>query len=204
MKLRILGAGGHAKVAIEAWRSRDGEVIALHDDRAGLDGQCVLGIPVEGSLDAGLASADLLHIAIGDNVARARIAADQVDARFPQIVQDLARVSPTARIGAGTLICAGAVVQPDAEVGRHAIINTLALIEHDCVIGDFCHVAPGVRLGGGVHVDRGALVGIGATVLPGTRIGSEAVIGAGAVVVRDVAAGDVVVGNPAAPLERPG
>ena len=46
-------------------------------------------------------------------------------------------------------------------------------------------------------VERGASLGSGAVILGGLRIGREALIGAGAVVTRDVAAGETVVGNPA-------
>ena len=56
---------------------------------------------------------------------------------------------------------------------------------------------PGVVLAGGVLVGPGAFIGAGATVLPERTIGAGATVGAGAVVTRDVAPGDVVVGNPA-------
>lgn len=49
-------------------------------------------------------------------------------------------------------------------------------------------------------VKRGASIGAGAVILPGLVIGERAMIGAGAVVTRDVADDAVVVGNPAAPL----
>jgi UDP-2-acetamido-3-amino-2,3-dideoxy-glucuronate N-acetyltransferase len=49
-------------------------------------------------------------------------------------------------------------------------------------------------------VERGASLGSGAVILGGLRIGRDALIGAGAVVTRDVAAGETVVGNPARPL----
>lgn len=51
-------------------------------------------------------------------------------------------------------------------------------------------------------VEDGASIGSGATILGGVRIGTEALVGAGAVVTRDVAAGQTVVGNPARPLVR--
>lgn len=49
----------------------------------------------------------------------------------------------------------------------------------------------------GPHVEAGAIVGANVTLLPALRIGAGALIGAGAVVVGDVAPGVVVVGNPA-------
>jgi acetyltransferase-like isoleucine patch superfamily enzyme len=47
------------------------------------------------------------------------------------------------------------------------------------------------------HVERGASIGSGVTLLCGIKVGSNAVIGAGSVVTRDVPAGAIVAGNPA-------
>jgi UDP-2-acetamido-3-amino-2,3-dideoxy-glucuronate N-acetyltransferase len=52
-------------------------------------------------------------------------------------------------------------------------------------------------------VERGASIGSGAVVLGGVRIGERALVGAGAVVTRDVASGVTVAGSPARALARP-
>ena len=65
------------------------------------------------------------------------------------------------------------------------------------MIGTSVHVCPGVRLAGHVIVESGAFIGIGATVVQNVRIGFEAVIGAGAVVIADVDPMTTVVGVPA-------
>ncbi len=65
------------------------------------------------------------------------------------------------------------------------------------MVGDGAHIAPGARLAGEVVVETCAFVGTGAIILPRLRIGQGAVIGAGAVVTRDVPDNAVVVGNPA-------
>jgi sugar O-acyltransferase (sialic acid O-acetyltransferase NeuD family) len=175
-------------------------VSALHDDRPDRLGGHVLGVLVAGTVEEAIATEDALHIAIGDNDARARVAAQVDGERFPIVVHAAALVSPSAEIGPGVLVCAGAVVQAEARIGRHTIVNSQALVEHDVEIGEFSHVAPGVRLGGAVRIGEGAFVGIGAVVLPGIRIGANAVVGAGAVVIRDVPDSAVVVGNPARPI----
>ncbi len=82
------------------------------------------------------------------------------------------------------------------------VVNTGAIVEHDCLIGDHAHTATRARLAGGVKVGRSAFVGARhAVVQQGIAIGVEAVVGAGAVVIRDVAAGAVVVRIPSRRLE---
>ena len=75
--------------------------------------------------------------------------------------------------------------------------NSGAIVEHECIVGDFAHIAPGAVLSGNVHVGEGTLVGVGARVIPGIRIGAWATVGAGAVVIEDVPDGATVVGVPA-------
>lgn len=202
MSLRILGAGGHAKVAMEAWRSTTGTVVAVYDDDPALLNCLILGVRVLGPISAAIDHQDALHIAIGSNDARQRIAARVDDSRCPVVAHTGSQVSASARAAAGSLICAGVVVQADAKIGRYTIVNTLALVEHDVVVGDFSHIGPGVRLGGGVRIGQGVLVGIGAIVMPGLTVGDGAIVGSGAVVIGDVPAYDVVVGNPARFIAR--
>jgi sugar O-acyltransferase (sialic acid O-acetyltransferase NeuD family) len=195
--LHILGAGGHAKVAAEAWQSSGGRLEAFHDDDPARWGQRLLGHSIHGGLADAVAAGGLLHIAIGNNEVRRRIAGGLSDDRFPAVVHGASILSPTALLAAGALLCAGAVVQAEARIGRHVIVNTSAVVEHDVVVEDFAHIAPGVRLAGGVHVGEGALIGVGAIVLPGITVESAAIVGAGAVVLADVPAGTTVVGVPA-------
>ena len=101
------------------------------------------------------------------------------------------------------MVFAQAVVQPDSRIGEGAIINTAATVDHDCRLGGFVHISPGVHLGGGTQVGNGAWVGIGACTRQQIRIGKNAVVGAGAVVVKDISDGLTVAGNPAKPLIRP-
>ena len=194
----ILGAGGHAKVAISALRSAGWTVTGAYDDDAALLGRQINGVAVLGDVAAGFATGLPLHIAIGSNRARRSLAERGRD--WATAVHATALLDAAAEVGEGSLVCMGAIVQVDARVGRHVIVNTGAIVEHDCLIGDFVHLAPGVKLAGAVEVGEGAMIGLGAQVLPGLTIGAGATVGAGAVVIRSVPEGQVVAGCPAKQL----
>jgi acetyltransferase EpsM len=91
----------------------------------------------------------------------------------------------------------GAVIQSSSQIGKHVIVNSSSLIDHDCVVGDYAHVAPKTALCGLVSVGEGTLIGVGTVVIPGIKIGKWCVIGAGSVVVKDIPDYAVAVGNPA-------
>jgi sugar O-acyltransferase (sialic acid O-acetyltransferase NeuD family) len=191
--ISIVGAGGHAKVVAATIRAAGHEVAAVYDDNVSLWGSLLLGTEIRGPVSRVSGRA---VIAIGDNRARQAIASE-LGASWVSVCHPSATVHESAEIGAGTVIFAGAVVQPDTVIGAHGIINTAASVDHDCRLRDFVHIAPGVRLCGGVSVKEGALVGVGASVCPSVSIGSWAVIGAGAVCVSDVPDAVTVTGVPA-------
>jgi len=180
-------------------------VVGCLDDHPDRIGHEILGIPVIGPISQ--ASFEDLHIkhaviAIGSNVTRKRLAEyapESVD--WITLVHRHAYVAGSARIGKGTVIFAGAVIQPNVRIGSHVILNTSASIDHDGQLQDYVHVAPGSHLAGAVTVNEGTLVGIGSTIVENTLIGSWAVIGAGAVVTQDVPPNATAIGIPAKVVE---
>lgn len=97
-------------------------------------------------------------------------------------------------IGAGSLICAGAVVQPNVNVGKHVVLNTSCSVDHDSVIEDFANVMPRACLCGITLVGEGTVIGAGAVVIQTKKIGKWSIVGAGATVLGDVPDGVTVVG----------
>lgn len=113
-----------------------------------------------------------------------------------------AYIAENVKIGNGTQILAHATVCVEVILGRSCIINTRASIDHECILGDGVHVCPGACLAGCVEVESGATIGTGAIILPRKKIGERAMVGAGAVVTKDVPPFSVVVGNPAVIIKR--
>ncbi|WP_211259582.1 acetyltransferase [Belnapia moabensis] len=206
LRVVIIGAGGHAKVIIEAVRAQGGEVVGLVAQAN--DSAPVLGAPILGGDEVLPAlraqSLDAAIIAIGNNALRERLGrkAQSLGFALPHVVHPTAFLSPSARLGAGVVVMARAVVGTDTSVADLAIINTAAAVDHDNSIGLAAHIAPGCALAGTVRVGARALVGVGSALRPGIRVGADAIIGAGSTVVADVPDAAMVGGAPARPLRR--
>lgn len=119
-----------------------------------------------------------LALAVGNCQARlhmlevAHVAAfDLVRALHPSSI-----ISPSAEIGCGSVVAAGAVIGPDARIGRAVIVNTCASVNHDCHVGDAVHLGPGTRLAGAVRVGTASWLGVGSVVMQAICIGSKSTI----------------------------
>lgn len=205
MRVIVVGAGGHGQVVadiIMKARAAGADVTALGfvDDDAKLFGREILGLGVLGTThDLTEIAHDAIVVAIGSNAVRARVCSELI-ARGERLVS---AVHPSAQIGngvlieAGAMIVAGAIVNTGSRIGIAAIVNTGATVDHHTFVGACAHIAPGVHMGGEVRVGDRALVGIGAVVLPRISIERDAIVGGGAVVIADVPPGATVVGVPA-------
>ena len=195
----VIGAGGHAKVTIEAIQSNQKLAIRLFDMNPKKNGQSVLGCPIS-PLDLANITQDLnqFTVAIGDNSTRESIFTLLCTKYSPaNAIHRCLTLSPSAHLGAGLMIFAAAVIHSDVVIGHNSIINTAAVIEHDCIIDPHVHVGPNATLCGNVAVGCGSFVGAGAVILPGVRIGHRSIVGAGAVVTKNVGDNQVVMGCPA-------
>lgn len=115
---------------------------------------------------------------------------------IPLLIHKDAIVSPYARIGDGTCVMAGFVVNASAHIGENCIINTGSVVEHDCKIGDNTHISPNVSLSGGTKIGNNTHIGIGSSIIQGVTIGNNVAVGAGAVVIDDIPDNVISVGVP--------
>lgn len=122
-----------------------------------------------------------------------------------------AHVLPDARIGAGCNICDGVFIENDVVVGDNVTVKCGVQLWDGVTLEDDVFVGPNATFTNDIRprskvypaaflrttVEQGASIGANATILPGLRIGRNAMIGAGAVVTRSVPPNAIVVGNPA-------
>ncbi len=199
----IVGYSGHAFVVTDTARAAGHQVLGYCDVAKKAADPCSLTYLGKESDYFSDERQERYFISIGDNLTR-RL----VDSKLTTKARATdAIVHPNSTLGFGvevaplSLICAGAVVQTLVSIGRAVVVNTGARVDHECILGDFSHVAPGAIITGRVTVGVGALVGANATVLPGLTIGDGAVLGAGSVLLTDLPAGQTWVGNPARPIK---
>lgn len=121
--------------------------------------------------------------------------------RFATIVDPSVILSKSVSIGEGTIICAGTIITVDIEIGNHVIINLDCTLGHDDVIEDFVTIYPSVNVSGNVSVGECCELGTGMQIIQGKNIGDYSIVGAGAVVVKNIPSKCTAVGSPAKPIK---
>ena len=197
----IVGAGGHAKVVLDALFASGHEVLGIYDDNPALLGaEPIPGVHVKGDtieLAAELEKGKgVVILAVGENRMRHRLS-HRLFVPYGVACAPSAVLGRGVRVGKGSMILPSATVNIDTVIGEHVILNTSSSVDHDCTIGDFVHIAPGAHLGGGVVVGEGTFLGLGSSLIAGIRIGRWSVIGAGAVITKDIPDNCTAVGVPA-------
>lgn len=190
----IVGAGGHAKVLLDALLCSERKVIGFTDFDKKKWGNLVNGVPVLGG-DEVVFSYNIDEIELVNGMG----SVGSMDKRknmyeyfknkaylFSNVIHPSAIVSSNAVLANGVQLLPGCIVNAGAFIGDNSIVNTRASIDHDVSIGSHVHIAPGVTISGGATIGDCTHIGTGATVIQGVHIGSNVLIGAGAVVVKDI------------------
>ncbi len=121
-----------------------------------------------------------------------------------------------AKIGCNCNICAHTFIENDVVIGDNVTVKCGVQLWDGLRVGNNVFIGPNVTFCNDKHpksgdhdfeclttiVEDDVSIGANATILPGVRLGKGCIIGAGAVVTKDVRSGITVVGNPAKELEQ--
>ena len=180
----VIGAGGHGRSMAEAilLLGRD-ELVGFVDDRADANAK-VWSYPILGrkdSLHTLRALADTVVVAIGNNAVREKLHARVREAGFEllSVIHPTAFVSPTATLGAGCAVMAGAVVGTEAQLGEGVVVNCGATVDHHCRVDAFGHLGVNACMAGGSVLGHGAWMQAGSALGYGVRVGDGAVLAPG-------------------------
>ena len=206
-KLIIIGAGDFGRevswvverinAAAPTW-----ELLGFVDDTPDKQGAVVDGYPVLGpasALDA-ITEETWVVCSIGTGRTRRRVMEEVLrnpSLKAATLIDPSAIVGRNARVGAGCVVCAGTVLAISSQLADHVIVNLNCTIGHDTALEPYCTVHPGSNLSGKVHVGACTDIGTGTKVIQGKIICPGCVLGAGAVVVKDITEPGTYVGVPA-------
>ncbi len=139
--------------------------------------------------------------AVGASKVREKIVANmkQVNPhiRFATVIDPSVEMSELITIGEGTIICAHTIVTVNISIGEHVIVNLDCTIGHDAVLKDYVTLYPSVNVSGLTHIGYATELGTGMQIIQGKSVGDYSIVGAGAVVVKDIPDNCTAVGSPA-------
>jgi sugar O-acyltransferase (sialic acid O-acetyltransferase NeuD family) len=204
-RLAIIGCGDLGKlIAHHALTDRHYEVTGFFDDLK-TPGDTVMGLPVlgnSGDIKAVYSEGrfDCLMVAIGYkhfNERKRMYDTYSGEIPFGRIIHSSCYVDPGCTIGDGVFILPGCVLDHNVKIGDNVLLNTGCCIAHDSEVKDHSFLSPRVCIAGFTKIGSCCNIGINATIIDNIEIPDHVQIGAGAVVVKNIAESGVYIGNPA-------
>lgn len=201
--LILVGGGGHCKAVIEVAESAGYTIKGILDLPSEF-GKKILGYEIIGNDDDipkyvndcdFIVTLGFIKDATSRNKLISRI--EQVGGRLATIIAPTAHVSRHAKIGEGTIILHGVMINASASIGKGCIINTLANIGHDVTVGDYCHVSTGVMISGDCIVGGSTFLGSQSVMCNAISIPANSVFAAGSVIHKTHTIEGIYAGNPA-------
>lgn len=210
-KLIIIGASGFGREV--AWlverinkQNPTWDLIGFVDDNPKIQGEIINGYPVIGDCNSLKNIQDAFVVcAVGASKVRKSII-DKIclinpNIKFATLIDPSVEMSNLVRIGKGTIICAHTIITVNIEIGSHVIINLDCTIGHDAVLRDFVTLYPSVNVSGATDIGECSELGTGMQIIQGKSIGAHSIVGAGAVVIKDIPEKCTAVGSPAKPIK---
>lgn len=209
--LYIIGAGGFGREVAWLVERINAEHLVWNmkgfiDDNSELWGTTMDDYPVLGGCNYLLRQEEAWVVcAVGSSYIRQQIiekVEHNPNVHFATLIDPSVIMSNRVQVGEGSIICAGNIMTVDISVGRHCIINLDCTIGHDAVLEDFVTLYPSVNVSGNVQVGMCTELGTGMQIIQGKSVANHVIIGAGAVVVRNITESGTYVGVPAEKKEK--
>jgi len=123
--------------------------------------------------------------------------------RLPNLIHPLSQFRKLDSLGEGNIVLGFAYVSSSGvRIGNNNIIMPFAQVSHDNVIGNHCVIASSSALSGTTVLEDRCYIGAGSKLREGIRVGHDAIVGMGAIVVKSVDEESVVMGIPAKEVRK--
>tara|TARA_Y100000590_G_scaffold440319_1_gene565549 strand:- start:198 stop:812 length:615 start_codon:yes stop_codon:yes gene_type:complete len=103
--------------------------------------------------------------------------------------------SKHSKIGDGTILMHGSIVNIGSIIGENCIINTSSLVEHDVIIGSHCHISTKAVVNGGARIGDCTFIGSGSVIHHNVKIGKNCIIGSNSIVDKDLPNNKLFIGK---------
>ena len=206
MKSVIIGAGTYGQVYLAYLKEAGVNVIGFIDDNPNEHSKVYDKVPVLGGREIlpslkETHSVECVYCPIGNNIVRVELLeyARELGYITPNFIHKDVIISPQVHIASeGVYILPKTLIMPYVNIDKDVMISVGANIIHQSTLKQVVFVSNGVNLGASLIAEKRAYIGMGATVMTGVKIvGQDCLIGAGAVVIKDVPNGAVMAGVPA-------
>ena len=209
MKSIIIGAGTYGEVYLAYLLEAGIDVIGFVDDNEKLTGTIIQGVPVLGTRAAlpflkEKMNIEAVYCPIGNNKLRVQILQEAKEIGFitPRYIHPSVIISPNVEIGDGVYILLGTTIMPHTVIKDYVMISMHVSLAHHSVLDEGVFLSTGCNFGASIHAKKYAYCGISSTIMTGLhQLGEDCLIGAGAVVIRDVPDNAVMTGIPAKVLK---
>lgn len=122
--------------------------------------------------------------------------------KLANVIHPMAWISPSAKMGRGITLRAGAIINADVEIGDGVTIMEYSVVGHDTVIEENVQIAAEVFIGGHCRIGKNSYIAVGVLVKENIKIGEDSVVGIGSVVARDIPDNVIALGNPARAMKH--
>lgn len=209
MKSVIIGAGTYGEVYLAYLQEAGIEIVGFLDDNPRYINQKVCGIPVLGELDFLACLKDkydveAVYCPLGNNKLRVEILKRALSLGYevPNFIHSTVCLSPNVEIGKGVYILLGAHIMPYTKIENFVMISMEVNVAHHSILHEGTFLSTGVNFGASIIANKYAYIGISATIMTGVHeLGENCLIGAGAVVIKDVPQNAIMAGIPAKVLK---
>ena len=209
MKSVIIGAGTYGEVYLAFLQEAGVNVVGFLDDDPKYANQSVRNIPVIGPIAKleilrETEGVEAVYCPLGNNMLRVKFLsmARRLGYKTPNYIHPSVIISPNVSIGEGVYVLLGTTIMPHTIIKDFVMISMGVHLAHHCVLDEGVFLSTGCNFGASIHAYRYAYCGISSTIMTGIHeLGEDCLIGAGAVVIRDVPDRAVVAGVPAKVLK---
>ncbi len=200
-QILLFGSGGYSNVVVDILKRKKIKLIGYLDIKKNYKSKLKYLGNISENIKLIKSKKIKGFIAVGNNYKRQTIYNEvkKINKNFlwETIIDPSCIISKKTKIGSGSIVIAGSIINSNVKIGKQCIINTNNSIDHDNFIDDFSSTGPSVTTGGTVKIGTLSHIGISSTIKNNIEIGSNTIIGSYSFVNKKCLSNNLYLGIPA-------